>query len=483
MKKFFTASLALVGAIVFGQFTTPNTGQTYTIDQLDALTDVITFDESSQKYILSENLTISETDSFVANTDFVLAIADGKLITIAGTININAPNLVHFTSTDPGTIYFNGLRLEDGSTGNFNNFKMTYGGGIRVLGENFFMDNSEVSYQNSGISSGAAINFSRGNPTIQNSRFEQNITPAVASGANQSVALTYINNYLSHNNLSNSNRPQINMGPSGNDAITTISGNTIIGDRTMTRVGGVSVSSMLGVNNEFLIENNIIKDNRYGITTTGGNTKGNIINNQIIDNNTEPVPANGGSGINIYLAQNREGYVINILQNEIKGNLWGLTSIGDGAFINLGNAEDGGYNVFENNGNEGVTYALYNNSPNPISAQGNCWDPILTNERVEEIIVHYNDDTTLGLVDYSNYVCLLNTSDVKLDKGLLYPNPNNGNFVFDSKIKDQYTIYNVSGQLVAKGNIEVGKNNIKTNLLKGLYVLKTSTSSFKILIK
>lgn len=483
MKKFFTATLAIVGAFVFGQFSTPNTGQTYTIEDLDALTEAISYDTTTNKYILTEDLTISEADSFVANTNFVLAIEDGKLITINGSILVNAPDVVHFTSTNPGTIYFNGLRIADGAAASFTNFKMTYGGGIRVLGDTFFMNNSEISFQNSGISTGGAINFSRGNPTIQNSRFEQNVTPAVGSGANQSVALTFINNYLSHNNLSNSNRPQINMGPSGNGGVTRITGNTIIGDRTMTRVGGVSVSSLLGVNNEFLIEDNLIKDNRYGITASGGNTKGNILNNQIIDNNTEPIPANGGSGINIYLAQNPADYSINIFGNEIKGNLWGITNIGNGAYINLGDEVNRGNNVFENNGNEGVTYALYNNSVNSVSAKGNCWDPILTDTRVEEVIVHYNDDTTLGLVDYSDYGCLLNTTDVEAKKVKVYPNPNNGNFIIETKTKDSYRVFDLTGKLVNSGELLIGKNEVKTNLTKGVYVVKTKTSTFKMIVK
>lgn len=482
MKKIFTASLALIGAMVFGQYTTPNTGQTYTIDQLDQLTDIITYDQATNRYVLSENLTISESDTFLAETDYVLAIAEGKLITVAGNIQINAPQEVHFTSTQPGSTYFQGLRLEDTSTAQFTKFKMTYGGGIRVLGENFFMDQSEVSYQNSGISTGAAINFSAGNPTIQNSRFIENDTPAVASGANQSVALNYFNNYLVGNNKSNSNRPQINMGPSGTGSVTRIIGNTILGNRSLTRVGGVSVSSLLGVNNELWIENNLIKDNRYGITASGGNTKGNIINNQIIDNNTEPIPANGGSGINIYLAQNPEDYVINILGNEIKGNLWGITNIGNGAYIHLGDETNYGNNVFENNGNEGVIYALYNNSPVEISAKGNCWDPVLTDERVEEVIVHYNDDSTLGLVDYSDYGCLLNTTEIIPTKIKIYPNPNQGQFVIESEINDQYQIYDLTGKLMKSGALIQGKNSVNTSLRKGVYVLKTTSSTYKMII-
>src|SRR5690606_7995951 len=111
----------------------------------------------------------------------------------------------------------------------------------------------------------ASINFSTGNPIIRNSQFIENELPAVGSGANQSVALEFTGNYLYGNTKGNTNRPQINMGPSGTGT-TKILNNTIIGDRTLTRVGGVSVSTLLGIENHPVIEGNTIKDNRYGIT-------------------------------------------------------------------------------------------------------------------------------------------------------------------------------------------------------------------------
>lgn len=479
MKKLFTLSLSFVGVLLFGQFSTSGTGQTYTIAQLDDLTDAISFDASSNQYLLSQDLKISATDTFISSTGYTLAIADNVLITIEGNIRIDSPETVHFTSVNPGNVYFQGLRLNDGSSAYFNNFKMTYGGGIRALSGDFFMNDSEVSYQNSGTSTGGAINFSEGNPTIQNSVFRFNATPAVASGANQSVALNYLNNYLEANNQDDSNRPQINMGPSGSANPTVIKNNLIKGDRTKTRVGGISVSSLLGVSNHVLIENNTIIDNRYGITISGGNSYGNIIGNTIRNNNTETIPDNGGSGINIYLASNPADYVINIFDNIIDGNLWGITNIGNGAFINLGTADRLGNNVFENNINGGINYAFYNNSAINISAQGNCWDPILSPENV---IVHQIDNPNLGLVDYSNAQCNLGVNDVENKKITLYPNPNKGEFFIDTETKDQYQIYDLTGKLLMSGELNKGKNTLKTYLRNGVYVLKTLTSTIKVVI-
>ena len=479
MKKTFTLTLALLGQIIFAQYTTPNDGKTYRIADLDALTNDITFDQASNSYLLINDLTISANDTFLSDADYKLIISEGKLITVAGKIEVNAPKEVLFTSDNPGTTYFKGIRLEETAVANFNHFKMLYGGGIRVLNEAFTMSDSEVSYQYGGASTGGAINFSRGNPIVKNSIFKHNITPVVGSGANQSVALTFENNYLEDNNKENSNRPQINMGPSGENQTTIIRNNTIIGNRANTRVGGISVSSLLNVVSFAQIENNTIRDNRYGITITGVTAGGNIINNIIENNNTENLPNSGGSGISISQTATAPKTSVTIKGNTIKGNLWGITIIGNGTNIDMTN----GYNVFENNGNTGVDYALYNNSANDIPAKGNCWDPILTDERVENVIFHKPDNPALGLVDYSNYACLLGTNEVKLDKIKLYPNPNNGTFTVDTKEKSPYQIFDINGRLIHQGELKIGQNNVQTNLPKGVYILKTNKTSSKILVK
>ncbi|TGN29309.1 T9SS type A sorting domain-containing protein [Empedobacter tilapiae] len=485
MKKTLTFSLAFLGQLLFAQYTTPNDGKTYRISDLDVLTDIITFDESSKQYLLTDDLIISSNDIFLADTDYTLVISEGKLITVAGKIDINAPKEVLFTSDHPGSSYFKGIRLEEGAIATFNHFKMIYGGGIRSLNETFTMDNSEISYQYGGTSTGGAINFSRGNPIIKNSTFKFNKTPAVGSGANQAVALIFENNHLEGNNQENSNRPQINMGPSGNNP-TVIRGNTIIGDRALTRVGGVSVSSLLGVTNEAVIENNTIRDNRYGITISGSNSKGKIIGNMLENNNVETNPANGGSGISIYLASNPTTNIIDIFDNQIRGSLWGITNIEKGAFINLGTTERPGNNIFSNNGNGGIVYALYNNSVNNVSAIGNCWieNQKSTEEEVENVIVHQKDNSTLGLVDYSDFLCSnLSTSEITSKKVTLFPNPNNGTFTIETKEKSPYQIFDVNGRLVKQGELKTGKNTIQTGLSKGIYILNTNQDSSKIIVK
>ncbi len=95
--------------------------------------------------------------------------------------------------------------------------------------------------------------------------------------------------------------------------------------------------------------------------------------------------------------------------NHIEGHLWGITNIGNvsdgtGPELNLGNLTEGddynpGGNVFINNGNGGVLYDLYNNSPLTVYAQGNTWNvEVQDEESIEKVIFHKKDNASLGEV-------------------------------------------------------------------------------------
>src|SRR5690606_37370079 len=154
--------------------------------------------------------------------------------------------------------------------------------------------------------------------------------------------------------------------PTGADT-TFIVGNIIRGDSGLTRVGGISVSSLLGgMQVNVVMDSNLITGNRYGITMYGA-TMGLIRYNDIGNNNLETNPLSGGSGISLY---SNTGPVI-ATGNIITGNLWGITLIGT-ASVNLGDTSAANYNegrnIFYDNGNGGSIYALYNNTSNTIPA-------------------------------------------------------------------------------------------------------------------
>lgn len=469
MKKI--ATLAALSATVwaFAQFTSPGNGTTYTLNTLSAAAPTVLVSNGAEGYTLTDNLTLSAGDALEINENTTLKIAAGKQLNIAGNYTTTDASFT-VTGTDASTL-FKGIVFEATASAEVKNTIFEYGGGIRVSTGNFLMDNCIVRYFKSGLVTGSALSFSTGTPVVQNSQFIENDLPAFSSGANLSVAITIQNNYLYGNTKLNSNRPQINMGPSGSGT-TKVLNNTIIGNRDLTVVGGVSVSSLLGVENHVQMENNTIRDNRYGITITGSNSTGNISKNIIENNNTETNPQNGGSGISLYGAGTNTVDIV-ISENQIRGNLWGITLIGT-AKADLGSDTNVGNNIFKDNGNGGNTYALYNNTANPVSAVNNCWreGDLSTDEMVGEVIWDSADDPALGTVNYTPYQCgVLAVSDVSKSKIQLYPNPSsNGVFTLEVQEAGNYIITDLSGKLLFSGLAAKGKNKISHPLSAGMYL-------------
>lgn len=473
MRKFTLLGglLTFCGA-AFSQYTTPDTGVTWGLqDLVTEAPATVTFENG--EYVIANDLTVSLTDQLLIEEDAVVKIAADVEINVLGGFRVDAPDNILFTAVD-NTQNFKGFRFEEGSVVYFKNATITYGGGLRVLTETFEMYDSEVSYQGSG-SATSAITFSRGNPIVKDSRFIDNYQSAFGSGANQMVSATLIGNYLEGNGTANTNRPQINMGPGGTDS-TKVIGNTVIGNRANTKVGGISVSSLLGLDNYCVIEDNIIRDNRYGISVAGANSFGRISGNIIENNDSENSPNVGGSGISIQTGG--DSSYIYITANEIRNNLWGVTVIG-GARVNLGSTDENypnpGGNIFSNNGNGGETYALYNNTAFPIEAMNNCWiegAEELTEADVEGVITHETDNPNLGLVNYAEFGC---GNSLSTGKGLtafefeIYPNPSTGTFTLQTEKEASFEIVNHLGQVVQKGNLSAGANKVSTTLQSGVY--------------
>lgn len=468
MKKIFTLLGIGVLTAAYGQFVSPGTGVTYNLASLSAAAPTVLVDNGPD-YQMTANITISAGDNLVLDENTTLRIDPGLVLTVAGNYDTTATNFT-ITATDPANI-FKGIRLESTASATFRNTIYEYGGGIQALTGNFLMENCIVRYNKSGQSTGAAINFSTGNPIVRNSQFIENDLPAVASGGTNSVALEFTGNYLKWNNRLNQNRPQINMGPTGSGT-TRILNNTVIGDRTKDRVGGIGVSVLIGSNTvNVLIDGNTITDNRYGMTITGVNTTGTISNNTFTNNNVETNPMNGGSGINLLGSG-----TFKIEKNQIRGHFWGI-SLQTQTKVDLGGGALGsvGENVFANNGNGGVLYALYNNTSNAVSATNNCWreGELATDAMVEEVISHQVDNANLGLVTFSPYLCAapLATAEVKKKSFKVYPVPNNGNFTLDALKSGNILITDSAGRVVYSGIVSKGKNEINFNAKAGVYIL------------
>lgn len=476
--KITTLVLGLFFNLMNAQFTTPNTGVHWTLDDIAAASPG-TVTTSGNEYTLHENLMIEENDSLSLNENLILKIDSEVEVEVKGFFRSDADQIM-ITATDEANPY-EGFWFFDTSEVFFRNTVIQYGGGLRVITPDFEMHNCEMYYNVSGSSTGGAISFSNGSPVVKNSIFKFNANPALSSGANTSVSAWIEGNHIEGNNTTNNNRPQINMGPSGEQDTIRIINNTVIGNRDLTMVGGISASSLVGVTNKILIKENVVKDNRYGITSMGTST-GIIADNIIEDNNTEGQPMNGGSGINLFSTQ-----MIYLTNNQIRRNLWGVTLQGT-AQVNLGSDDDEdfnpGGNIFNENGNEGQTYALFNNTTNTVKALHNCWieGQESTAEDVENVISHVIDDPALGEILFDPFDCgeiILAVNDLNKSEFNIYPNPVKNSFYIQSKEKGNIRIFDLNGKLVASEKQNTGTSLIQINLPKGVYIVEFESAKSK----
>lgn len=480
MKKITIIFLMFfASASVFAQYSTPGNGQAYTLDDLVAQSDGV-LTEDTGVYYLHEDLQIAVSDTLQIMQNGSLLIAPELRITVSGVLIIDAPESFLMDSSVEGE-KFEGVRVEEDANIDWNRLVMQNGGGIRLLTElTSQVTNSEFYDNYGGVATGAVFSMSRGSHVFENNRFVGNETPAFASAGNATASPIIIGNHIEANNLGNSNRPQINMGPTGvaTDTIKIIN-NTIIGNRDKTRVGGISVSALIGGNVNAIILDNDIRDNRYGLTIMGANVWAEIKGNIIEDNNTEGLPNLGGSGINL-LTQDPTKYEVTVTENQIRRNLWGVTMQFD-AKANFGDDENNpGNNVFAENMNGGQTYALYNNTSNDIMAKHNCWteDPNITLEDAEDVIFHNHDDSTLGVVTFDPVSCaILGVEELTESNIILAPNPVS-HFVVLHGVNDfdQAIIYDVLGKEVSRFSIENDTQQVDLNLKSGVYFVRMQNS-------
>lgn len=473
MKNLYLFAFLIFPFVVFAQsFTTPGTGVNWTLDDLMAQSpSTVSFNGTN--YILSEELIVSQNDTLSIDTGLTLLIDDGIRITVSGTFLCNAGDQqITIDAVDAATPY-DGFRFEEISEVSIHNTAISHGGGLKVITPNFSATNCTFSENVSGVSTGAVISLSNGSPQILNNIFSYNDLPAISSGANTDVSAQIIGNFMEANGQSNQNRPQINMGTTGADTLRIV-GNTIIGDPAMDQVGGIAVANFVGGQIVAIIEDNLITNNRYGLTIAGGNAFAYIRGNVIEDNDTQNIPNLGGSGIS--LNSNTDTQTIIASNNQFRRNLWGITVIGE-ASINLGDgAENPGGNVFSENGNSGQIFALYNNTDNTLQAKNNCWieGQDNTSADAEAVIFHQVDDSSLGLVIFDPVGCQnWGTEESVLKDFAFYPNPaqneihfsNNNNF-------ETLKLYSLRGRLLQKTILQPGINNLNFELPHGIYLLQ-----------
>jgi hypothetical protein len=484
-RTLLSVVLFCVNLLVYGQFITPGTGVNWTFNDLVLNSGgVVTANNSI--YTVHGDLTISANDTLKIISNDHVEFDPNVLMTVYGAFIANPPGQAILTASDPEQ-FFKGFRFENSSASALHNCLIEFGGGIQIIGSDMTIQECMIRHFNKSNTTGT-LQVSQGRVSIIDNEIYQNKGPAIASAANAQAAPQIIGNHIWSNNTDNTNMPQINLGNSGNDTIRII-GNTITGQ--FNQAGGIAIATLAGGDAYSIIEDNIITNNRYAITAIGSNIHTEIHNNVLADNNIQGVPNLGGSGINFNGTATNTAMVSG---NTISGNLWGITVQGT-ALPNLGQRDfiviNPGENYIYGNGNEGVTYALYNNTPQDLKAQYNYWGT--TNlDSVEMVIVHQPDDPSLGFVDYIPILNPLGSGELpqqsETQKVILniFPNPMqkegyiqlNKDLMVGKSIR--YEILNLRGNAIRKGNVIAENALVRidvSTIEAGVYFLKVKSGA------
>ena len=470
MKKIYYTLIFILTLSVSlnAQWVSPGNGTTYTLPDLVSASDgVVT--NTGTVFSINSDLTISANDVLKIDHQVSRIDAGNVLLTINGSVTCTNTERVKFYGTM--TEHFS-IRFENATNCKLKTLYFSDGAGIQVIESDVdFIDCKFVYFTRDYCSS--VINFMNCNPLIEDCYFLLNEGAAIGSPANGQGS-PRISNCQFDSNVDGSINPQINLGPGSEDTIFIV-GNEIDGTYATWHAGGISVSDLMGVGaTKVVIKDNIIKEGRYGYNQQGQTISSVIINNQFINNNHEDNPMNGGSGISIYgINENNKTVIRN---NTITGNLWGITVI-NAADVNLGTEDDWGNNEIHDNGNSGVVYDLYDNSPCNITAVGNDWGT--TNEQeVEDHIFHQNDDPDLGLVIFIPFVGYDAIEEPNTASFEVWPNPAQGRFIVEGK--GNMSIVNILGQTLLNREID-GKESIA--LPQGIYFVRLGDITRKVIVE
>lgn len=470
MKRFSLLFLFLLAFLTLlnAQWVSPGNGTTYTLPDLVAVSDgVVT--NTGTVFSINSDLTISANDVLKIDHQVSRIDAGNVLLTINGSVTCTNTERVKFYGTM--TEHFS-IRFENATNCELKTLYFSDGAGIQVIESDVdFIDCKFVYFTRDYCSS--VINFMNCNPLIEDCYFLLNEGAAIGSPANGQGSPKILNCQFD-SNVDGSINPQINLGPGSEDTIFIV-GNEIDGTYATWHAGGISVSDLMGVGaTKVVLKDNIIKEGRYGYNQQGQTISSVIINNQFINNNHEDNPMNGGSGISIYgINENNKTVIRN---NTITGNLWGITVI-NAADVNLGTEDDWGNNEIHDNGNSGLVYDLYDNSPCNITAVGNDWGT--TNEQeVEDHIFHQKDDPDLGLVTFIPFVGYDAIEEPNTASFEVWPNPAQGRFIVEGK--GNMSIVNVLGQTLLNREID-GKESIA--LPQGIYFVRLGDITRKVIVE
>ncbi len=139
--------------------------------------------------------------------------------------------------------------------------------------------------------------------------------------------------------------------------------------------------------------------------------------------------------------------------------------------------------------------SLVPNAPNDMFAgmgKNGQYCCVIPSQKMVVIRMGDSPDSSLVPTDFINKMfekinelsCSVSIPKIEQSGLKVYPNPNEGNFVINSKNAQTIQIYNINGQLCNAFDVEVGNNYIDIrNFGKGIYLLKSSSGVEKLLVE
>ncbi|MBE0570046.1 MAG: T9SS type A sorting domain-containing protein [Ignavibacteriaceae bacterium] len=407
MKKLFII-FALLSAQLLAQYTTPNTGVNWNLDDL-VTNSGGTVAGMFPNYIINNKVTISALDRvYVIPGSSVVFSGSASGFEIYGKFVAvgNPADSIVFTAAVEDSLggSFNGFYFRESSVDtaciiSYARIEFAYYG-LRCLGAS-----PTLSYSYLWKCRRGANLSSDSHPVISHNRIERSYEYGITMTTGCSPLIEY-NEIINNNSQNTSPKNQISIGTQGNNS-PIIKHNKIRGGM-FNKTGGISIATLIsGSSSSAEIAYNEVSNNSFGIAMQGTYPVSSYIHDNLIyDNNINPDVMTSGSGINAY------GTAVLtpvICRNTIYGNWWGVTiQIGiagqPGPQVNLGNIEnsdttDDGRNTIFNNVQGTAVYDLYNNTLETVYAQNNDWK-VYDSTLIEDHIFHFVDDPTLGLVKF-----------------------------------------------------------------------------------
>src|SRR5688572_27826833 len=175
--------LFLAGLAAHAQYTTPNTGVKWNLNNLvtaSVAKGSVTL--TGGTYFMNDTVTIAANDTLQITTNETLQMETKIMLKVEGVLIVNPPDSVKITAKNPAN-KFHSVRFENANKASLlRKTIVEHGNGIRVLSAKVKIDRCIVRYNDKQYQS-SAINISGATPEISNCKIYRNVAAAIGSPA------------------------------------------------------------------------------------------------------------------------------------------------------------------------------------------------------------------------------------------------------------------------------------------------------------